>query len=175
MHLARPAVGNYELTFTAKDPTFEPAKAIVTVEHGRSHHLGLPNPCDTYLDANKDLQCVSNSTCSCNDYMAATEVALNTLAVHVMDAGVNPVYELDTLPCSNCTREVFLKAEMSSVILCKLNVSNTLSPCECVGNMTSGERQVSSTSCTSVDTLSVTSVDGVARFEGLYMLTPTIS
>ena len=145
------------------------------VEHGRSHHLGLPNPCDTYLDANKDLQCVSNSTCSCNDYMAATEVALNTLAVHVMDAGVNPVYELDTLPCSNCTREVFLKAEMSSVILCKLNVSNTLSPCECVGNMTSGERQVSSTSCTSVDTLSVTSVDGVARFEGLYMLTPTIS
>lgn len=108
--------------------------------------------------------------------MATNEVALNTLAVHVMDAGVNPVYELDTLPLPQpYTREVFLQAEMSSVILCKLNVSNTVSPCECVGNMTSGERKVSGTSCTSVDALSVTSIDGVARFEGLYMLTPTIS
>ena len=77
--------------------------------HGRSHHLGLPNPCDTYLDSAKDLQCVANSTCTCNNYMATNEVALNTLAVHVMDAGVNPVYELDTLPLPQpYTREVFL-------------------------------------------------------------------
>ena len=100
--------------------------------------------------------CVANSTCTCNDYMATNEVALNTLAVHVMDAGVNPVYELDTLPLPQpYTREVFLQAEMSSVILCKLNVSNTVSPCECVGNMTSGERKVSHF-ITSVDALSVT-------------------
>ena len=75
-------------------------KLLSPVVHGRSHHLGLPNPCDTYLDSAKDLQCVANSTCTCNNYMATNEVALNTSGTR-LDAGVNPVYELDTLPCLN--------------------------------------------------------------------------
>jgi hypothetical protein len=126
------------------------------------------------LDASNYLACTTSSTCTCNQYLAATQLALNTLEVLVLDAGLNPVFENDTLPCEDCTnREVALAAEQSSLVVCREVTTNA--SCECMGGDGTTTRSLSGNVCASVRSFNVTSLNGVARYEGVFLMTPTVS
>lgn len=142
---------------------------------GRSQQLGLPSPCPVFPDGSNYLRCELSSSCTCNHYLASTQVLLNTLKVVVLDAGLNPVYENDTFPFENVTnRQVYLTANQSDLILCRENVTNTTTTCECIGNSLASP-SLSGRLCTPASSFSVTSVSGIARYEGLYLVTPTVS
>lgn len=95
----------------------------------------------------------------------------------MLDAGLNPVFANDTLPCENCThREVSLTAEQSTLVVCREILStNAIKTCECMGGNSSSPRSLFGNACTSVSSLSVKSFDGVARYEGLYLIKPMVS
>ena len=173
MHLSKPSVGNHELKFSSNDESIEPVTYILTVGTGRSNMLGLPSPCPLAADSSNYLICSTSDDCSCNQYLASTQVALDTLEVFVLDAGLNPVFENDTLPCTDCgDREVSLVSLESSLAVCRENM--TAGTCECMGDDTS-EQTISGNTCSQVKSFSSTSVDGMARFSGVYIMTPTLS
>jgi len=94
----------------------------------------------------------------------------------VLDAGFNPVFDNDTLPCEICTtREVSFTVEQLSVVVCRENLTSASGTCECMGGDHTSQRSLSGNVCVTVSSFSVVAVKGVARFQGIYFITPTVS
>ena len=76
--------------------------------------------------------CTVSSDSTCNRYQAAARNALFTLPVFVLDAGLNPVLENDTLPNENIMqREVTVASADNYLDCCCKDVK--LGTCECLG------------------------------------------
>ena len=78
------------LTPTLSDPSLvDSTTLIIQVIVGRSQMLALRSMCPTYIHSTTNYTlCTVSSDCTCNRYQVATQGALDTLQVCVLDAGL---------------------------------------------------------------------------------------
>ena len=161
------------MTFTASDASITPATHVIEVITGRSTLLGVPSPCPlTEVSGYQVCENLPTSNCTCHRHLARDDVALLPIEVLVLDAGLNPVLENDTLACRSCTeREVFFVAQDRSLVVCHENI--TSGTCECMGN--TEEKTISGTVCSNATKFSTTAINGVASFSDVHILNPTVN
>ena len=88
--------------------------------------LGLPSPCPLAADSSNYLICSASDDCSCNfQYLASTQVALDTLEVFALELDSTQCLKMTPLPCTDCgDREVSLVSLESSLVVCRENMDS---------------------------------------------------
>ena len=166
LHLAKPAEGTYELKFSSSDVSFQPTTMLIHVVTGRSQMLALPVPCEVVTGPSNYPECVTSSACTCNHYPTRLATPINTLELHVLDAGFNPVFGNDTIHIYNRTdRDVKIASDLGDLKLCR-EINSTACECNAAGF------RLPPNDCEEVFEFSVLTVNGTASISGLRVMAP---
>ena len=147
LHLVKPEIGIYNLTFTSADPSLSSASVLLTITPGASKHLGLLPYCST-----SEQGCQTASNCTCQWYRASAEVSVHPFIANVLDGGFNPVGVFETRSCETCERRAVQLSK--TITLCRVRESGG---CECAG-VDSATSKLGGALCSPVVTLDLITV-----------------
>ena len=164
LHLVKPMIGIYNLTFTSADPNLSSASVLLTIVAGASKHLGLLPYCST-----REQGCQIASNCTCQQYSASAEVSMHPFIANILDGGFNPVGIFETRSCETCKRRA-VQLSSKTITLCRATESGG---CECAG-VNSTTSKLGGKLCSSVVTLDVITRSGQSFIDGLIVPTPLV-
>ena len=164
LHLVKPEIGIYNLTFTSADPSLSSASVLLTITPGASKHLGLLPYCST-----SEQGCQTASNCTCQWYRASAEVSVHPFIANVLDGGFNPVGVFETRSCETCERRA-VQLSSKTITLCRVRESGG---CECAG-VDSATSKLGGALCSPVVTLDLITRSGESYFDGLIVPAPSV-
>ena len=166
LHLVKPKIGTYTLTFTSGSASYTSATAKLTITPGRSQHVGLLPYCA--MLATDTSVCDKSTNCTCNAYKAASDVPLHPISAHILDGALNPVGDFDTKSCETCPGRKILLSPKDVTVCRSVTNDNT---CECAG-LASTTSTLDGKLCSSTAAIEITPVSGLGYFDAVFVAAP---